>query len=253
MKIAVLGPNGMLGKAVVSEAESRGLDYEAIDVIDPSSEFWWPHKTKEFGLVVNCVGAIPIKKYLPYQVVEANSNIPLSLGEHCQEFNLDLIHVSTDCVFSGSRPVYPYRKTDIPDATDLYGRSKALGELCSDYGAMVVRTSFIGFEHGLLDWLLQQKGEIEGWERAYWTGSTVYEVAKRLLDLQFKSGVYHLSTSLCYTKYGVLKVLKEAFNVDVSIKRTREPSINRALAPDYEISGLYDTGVMDNLLKHFRG
>lgn len=239
MKIAILGSSGMLGKAVIEAATKIGLEIA-------------PNLDSRVDLIVNCAGAIPIKNYPIREVIDANSILPINMSSICQTENTKFLHVSTDCVFSGSRQsAYSYHANDVPDAVDLYGRSKALGELCTIYEAMVIRTSFIGYDHGLLNWLLQQKGEIEGWERVYWTGSSVYEVAKRLLEIEFKPGIYHLSSPKVLSKCSVLEELRDLFNVPVDIKPIGVPVINRALYPDYELRPIDSNEVQRELKEHY--
>lgn len=230
MTITILGASGMLGMAV----------QEAV-----------LHRNLQTDLIINCVGAIPLKAYPIEKVIESNSIFPIKRALEAKIQGIPFIHISTDCVFSGSRQAaYPYHANDLPDANDLYGRSKALGELCVEYGAMVIRTSFVGFDHGLLAWLLQQQGEIEGWEAAYWTGSSVYEVARKILEIEFKPGIYHLSSPKVLSKCSVLEELRDLFQVPVDIKPVVRPAINRALYPDYELRPIDSIEVQRELLSH---
>jgi len=126
------------------------------------------------NVVINCLG---ITKHLeggndPLVTIPINAYFPHYLNILCQEYGTRLIHISSDCVFSGSRG--SYLEGDIPDAEDFYGRSKALGEV-SQGPAITLRTSTIGHElHGalgLLDWFLCQKGSCQGFKKPIFLGS----------------------------------------------------------------------------------
>lgn len=241
--VVVLGSGGMLGKAVVSEAIRLGMNV----IWDMSDD---THVIRGNSSIINCVGAIPLKSYPIEKVIKSNSIYPLKEALWAKSHGIPFIHISTDCVFSGNRqPSYLYHANDNPDANDLYGRSKALGELCVEYDAMVLRTSFVGYDHGLLNWLLQQQEEIEGWEQAYWTGSSVYEVARRILEIEHKPGIYHLSSPKILSKCSVLEELRDLFQVPVNIRPVSRPNINRALYPDYELKPIDSIEVQRELLE----
>ena len=135
--------------------------------------------------VVNCVGVV---KQLhdakdPLVAVPINTLLPHRLARLCGEAGARLIHVSTDCVFAGTRGAY--RETDFADADDLYGRSKLLGEV--DYPhAVTLRTSIIGPElgraHGLVGWFLAQRGSVRGFTKAIFSGLPTVELARVMRD-----------------------------------------------------------------------
>src|SRR5215213_8926617 len=118
-------------------------------------------------VVVNCIGIVKQRDVRPAEMIRANALFPHELAEICGERGIRMIHVSTDCVFSGRRG--RYTEEDIPDAQDLYGRSKLLGE-ASGPGVLTIRTSMIGRElegaNGLLEWVLSQSGEVRGFTAA---------------------------------------------------------------------------------------
>src|SRR5262249_41426173 len=146
--------------------------------------------------------------------IQINSLFPHQLRDLCEDLGARLIHFSTDCVFSGHTG--NYRESDVPDATDVYGRSKLLGEVTEAPG-LTLRTSIIGLElshhASLIEWFLAQRGAIKGFRRAIYTGITTTEMG-RLIDrvLQRHSdlhGVWHVA-SASITKYDLLVKLARA-------------------------------------------
>ena len=166
------------------------------------------------GGVINCIGVIKQRKHAVSQsalTIEINALLPHRLHEVCAEVGARLIHFSTDCVFSGRTG--GYRETDQPDAVDLYGRSKLLGEVHEAPG-LTVRSSIVGLElsrgTGLIEWFLAQRGTIRGFRRAIYTGVTTAEMARfvaRVLAAHHDlHDVWHLA-SAPISKYDLLVAL----------------------------------------------
>lgn len=137
--------------------------------------------------IVNCAGIIKqrINQTGLADAMLVNACLPHALGAWSQEHDARLIHVSTDCVFSGDREGAPYRESDPIDATDLYGYSKAAGEVWSLPSTVTLRTSIIGPEistrkYGLLEWFLEQpsEGTVKGFSNHLWSGVTTVELAR---------------------------------------------------------------------------
>lgn len=229
----------MLGSAIKVEAEKQGHivtapSHQEHDVINPKRGI------PPTDLIINASGTIPH----PGTDYSVNSLGALKIAHSADFWDIPLIHVSTDCVFSGKRRHWNHIN-DIPDPVDLYGVSKRYGELAvlAAYPeAVVVRTSFIGPKHGLLRWLLDlpQGCEIEGYDQAFWSGSSVYEVARRILsiDVSLFSDIQHLAINTPISKYEVLTMLSKHLRPDVSIKRVDEPFIHRGLCPTILMSDL---------------
>jgi dTDP-4-dehydrorhamnose reductase len=144
-----------------------------------------------------------------------------------------LIHISTDCVFSGS--IGNYTEEDVSDATDLYGRTKFLGEV--DYPhAVTLRTSIIGRELksrlGLIEWFLAQEGEIRGYRKAIYSGFTTDELARIIRDFVIPdtdiNGIYHVSSDPI-SKYELLMLTKKEFNKEILIHPDDDFTIDRSL------------------------
>lgn len=259
-RIVILGAAGMLGHKVCQAFaghERIGLvrrpsaEYdvpaevfagvELVDGIDALDEGSLEATLRRLApdAIVNCVGIVKQHDDAddPYLSVSLNSLLPHRLARLCEVLPARLVHISTDCVFDGSRG--GYRESDRTDAVDLYGRSKALGETTpGQTAAVTLRTSFIGREldapkHGLLEWLLSRNGGVvDGFARAIYSGLTTLELAaviRRLVDRHPDlSGVYQVGGPPI-SKYDLLRLVKEVYGLEMEIRRTDEPAIDRSL------------------------
>lgn len=187
-------------------------------------------------LVLNAVGVV---KQLaaaddPLVALPINALLPHRLARLCELVGARLIHVSTDCVFTGKQG--GYRETDAPDALDLYGRSKLLGEV--DYPhAVTLRTSIIGPElrggaQGLVGWFLAQQGEVKGFTRAVFSGLPTLELARvihrHVLPRPALRGVWHVSTAPI-DKHALLGLVKQAWQRETLIRPDDALVIDRSL------------------------
>ena len=187
-------------------------------------------------VVVNAVGII---KQLPdsknvITTLTVNSIFPHRLAELGREFGFRLITVSTDCVFSGSRG--NYSEEDTPDATDLYGKSKNLGEVDAP-NCLTLRTSIIGHEigtsHSLVDWFLSNRGgKVKGYVNAIYSGFPTVIFAAIIDNLILRqpalSGLYHVSSDPI-GKYELLKLINERYDAKVEIEPFEDFRIDRSL------------------------
>jgi dTDP-4-dehydrorhamnose reductase len=254
-KVLVLGATGMLGSAVLRffaqrqryavagsvragrdllPAELRDCVIEGVDATD------FDHvarlfDTAEPDVVINCIGVV---KQLaeaddPLVALPINSLLPHRLARLCESRGARLLHVSTDCVFSGKKEMYT--EADSPDAEDLYGRSKLLGEV--DYPhAVTLRTSIIGHElksaHGLLEWFLAQSSRVHGYTKAVFSGFPTVEIALVMHDYILETpglrGVYHVSSDPI-TKYALLKLISRAYGHEIEIDPDDRIVIDRSL------------------------
>jgi dTDP-4-dehydrorhamnose reductase len=187
-------------------------------------------------VVVNCVGIVKQRtdSKKPVPSIYINSLLPHLLLETCERMGAKLIHVSTDCVFSGKKG--NYREDDLPDAEDLYGRTKFLGEVTSG-SALTLRTSIIGREllhsESLLEWFLSQNHKrVSGYKRALFSGVTTNHLAKVVGDLISNhpnlSGLYNVA-SQTISKFDLLCLLREAYDLDIEILPKDEFSCDRSL------------------------
>jgi dTDP-4-dehydrorhamnose reductase len=253
-RVLVLGGTGMLGHACVAGFEGR-FDVHAT-VRDRSVEAAhglaaevcqfdvWSNSVDALleqvrpDVVVNCIGLVKQldEANRPRAAVRLNALFPHELAEACAERGVRLIHISTDCVFSGNLPLGSrYREDASPDPTDLYGRSKLLGEVGAP--GLTVRTSIIGPElerrSGLLEWFrAQDGGTVTGYTQAVFSGLTTAALAELLAEVIERHpdlhGLYHVAAEPI-TKYDLLLGLREALALDCEIEPAPEPVVNRAL------------------------
>lgn len=193
-------------------------------------------------IIVNCVGAlIQESKTNPANAIYLNAMLPHILKELADEINAKLIHVSTDCVFSGKKG--NYAEDDFRDADDIYGRSKALGEIF-DAPHCTLRTSIIGPElkpdgKGLFNWFVKQKGEVKGYTKAIWSGVTTPELA-RCMDLAISNnlqGLHHVTNGNKISKYHLLKKIQIIFNLNaITLTNCDLYEYNKSLLPSKEFN-----------------
>ena len=189
--------------------------------------------------VINCIGIVKqrLDAKAPITSIEINALLPHRLLEICREAGARLVHFSTDCVFSGQTG--GRREIDNPDPTDVYGRSKLLGELEQPPG-LTLRSSIVGLElgrtRGLVEWFLAQRGRIRGFRRAIYTGLTTVEMVRlveRLLEVHpTLHGIWHVA-SAPISKYDLLVDLaRKLQRTDVEIAPDDEFVCDRSLNSD---------------------
>ena len=257
MKVLVFGASGMIGSAMFrvisakigwqvwgtlrSEEAKRffsgdqqdklvaGVDVEKHDALVRIFARVKP------DVVVNCIGLTKHHKEAedPQMALPLNALLPHRMADLCAVAGARLIHVSTDCVFAGTKG--NYAEGDAPDAGDVYGKSKHLGEV--DYPhAITLRTSTIGHElqsaYGLLEWFLSQQGSCKGFNRAIFSGLPNTEFARVVRDVVIPRhelrGLYHVGAEPI-GKYELLKLIAKAYGKQIEIVRDDEFSIDRSL------------------------
>ena len=195
-------------------------------------------------VIVNCIGvlipgssnvenAIYLNAYLPHQLKKISKNI-----------GAKLIHISTDCVFSGDKG--GYIESDVKDGKGVYSQTKILGEI-EDDANLTLRTSIIGPElkdngEGLFHWFMNQQSDIFGFTKAIWSGVTTIELAKAVkwvIDNEI-TGLYHVTNNSSISKYDLLKLFQKYTKKDISIKPFDEKNVDKSfidtrLLIDYEI------------------
>lgn len=257
MRLLILGGTGMLGHKLWQEASGTleawatiryaTMTPAASAVLNPdrvltSIRAEEPETiaaaldTSDADVIVNCIGIIKQAPAVtnPTRAIQVNSLFPHQIADLCHKRNKRFIHISTDCVFSGSRG--NYTEDDQPDATDLYGRSKLLGE-ATECGALTIRTSIIGRElassYGLVEWLLSQEGkEIRGFTKAIFSGLTTRAFAKTLIaiitDHPTLNGLWHVSADPI-DKNNLLNMLRDAHDIPVTVDPDHAIAVNRSL------------------------
>lgn len=246
MKVLILGGSGMLGHKLCQSFASRfdtqmsfrqspaayarfGI-FDAAHMLGGVSADEFNTVAKAFAIVrpevvVNCIGIVKQDASAKDSVssITVNALFPHQLARLCAESRSRLIHVSTDCVFSGRRGNYD--EHDTPDAEDLYGRSKLLGEVVGA-DCLTIRTSMIGRqltgEQGLVEWFLSQAGgRVRGFQRAVFSGFTTEALAQILgsiiADHRDLKGLYHVAADPI-TKFDLLSLINEAYGLRVEIE-----------------------------------
>lgn len=262
MKVMVLGGDGMLGhkmfevlserfETVATFVDPRGLwrDFPQYAGL-PASRLLTGvdalrFETVEEALerarpdaVVNCVGIIKQLREASDAVltITLNSLLPHRLADVCGKAGARLVHVSTDCVFSG-RKGGPYTEDDLPDPEDLYGRSKLLGEV-DRAGCVTIRTSIFGRDFlkqsALLEWFLSNRGgRVRGFRNAVYSGFPTQVLARLIGDVLEShpelDGLVQVA-SLPITKYDLLVMLREAMGLDIEIEPYDDPPCDRSLS-----------------------
>lgn len=257
MKILILGGSGMLGHRLWINLRKehevwvtvRGDHNPFPDVVEFPQEFiryrvdgmMFDEVTRALAsiqpdLVINCIGLIKQMGHLardPLFSISLNTLLPHRVSLICRAAKIRMIHISSDCVFSGRKG--NYSESDQSDAEDLYGRTKFLGELHYPH-TITLRTSIIGQElktHlGLIEWFLAQTGTIKGFQKAIFTGFTTDELARIIMQYVIPtpqlSGLYQVS-SAPISKYDLLSLAREAYHKDITILPEQDFFCDRSL------------------------
>ena len=187
------------------------------------------------NLIINCVGIIKQKILMNNNLdsIQINSLFPHQLAKISTKYNSRLLHFSTDCVFSGKKGMY--KEEDFADASDIYGRTKLLGEVFYP-NSITFRTSIIGHEinskNSLLEWFLSQKTKIKGFNKAIFSGLPTIEIARIIKEFIIPNpklkGLYHLSGNPI-SKYKLLKIISEIYQKDIQISKDDEFIVDKSL------------------------
>jgi dTDP-4-dehydrorhamnose reductase len=257
MRILIYGANGMLGHKLVQQLSGSfdvwGTIRGSFDTVERYGLFD-PDRTIENvsaldvgsiesaiqvarpDIVVNAIGVI---KQLPSAknvttTLEINSIFPHRLAEFGAKYGFRLITISTDCVFDGAKG--NYSEADTPNATDLYGKSKALGEVTGE-NCLTIRTSIIGRElgtaHSLIEWFLSNRGKtVTGFANAIYSGFPTIVFADiitcLITDHKELSGLYHVASDPI-NKFDLLTLVDKFYDASVTIERSEEFRIDRSL------------------------
>lgn len=263
MKFLILGCNGMAGHTISLYLKEQGYEVDGFareesrfvrTFVGDVRELKTVRKVIEDGqydAAVNCIGLL--NKFAENNheaAVFLNSYFPQFLAGITAHTSTQIIHISTDCVFSGSRG--GYTETDLPDGELFYDRSKALGELANKKD-ITFRNSIVGPDLkkdgiGLVNWFMQQKGRVKGYKNAMWTGQTTLQLAKTIENaaIQHVHGLYNMVPEKCISKYDMLILFnqylrkepieitpEENFRIDKSLKRTNFERFSYKI-PGYE-------------------
>lgn len=257
MKVLILGVSGMLGNALFRRYsnDARMITYGTVRNssapkffdsschqriicnlnVDSNNSLLELLREIRPNIVINCIGLVKQVSEAndPVRAIAINSLFPHRLAALCKMTESRLIHISTDCVYSGAEG--NYRESSFADADDLYGRSKFLGEV--DYPhSITLRTSIIGHEpqgnRSLVDWFLSQEGFIKGYRKAFFSGLPTIELARVIQDFVIPnpklSGLFHVSVD-SISKYDLLNIVAKEYDKKIEIIPDDTVKIDRSL------------------------
>jgi dTDP-4-dehydrorhamnose reductase len=258
MRVLILGVTGMFGNAAhrvfasdprhetwgtLRRADARRFFpegdrerlVEGVDVTDQDALAAVLHRVRP-DVVINAVGVIKqlASANAPLIVLPINAMFPHRLAALCGLAGARMVHISTDCVFSGRRG--SYTESDLSDAEDLYGKSKFIGEVHDQPHVITLRTSGIGHElgsrHGLLEWFLAQQGPVKGYAKAIYTGLPWVELARVIRDVVLPrpdlNGLYHVS-SKPISKLDLIRLVADVYGKTITINPDDAVRIDRSL------------------------
>lgn len=263
MKFLVLGCNGMAGHTISLYLKEQGHDVTGVaerkskyvnSVVGDARNLDFMRNLiidGKYDTVINCIGILnQFAEDNKALAVFLNAYFPHFLAEVTDGTNIQIIHISTDCVFSGEKG--EYTEDDLRDGETFYDRSKALGEL-EDEKNITLRNSIVGPDInpdgiGLMNWFMKQNNPISGYTKAMWTGQTTLQLAKTMeaAAKERASGLYNIVPDHPISKYDLLRLFNkhlrknsiqifpvEGVKADKSLKRTRYDFAY--IIPDYEV------------------
>lgn len=262
MKFLVLGCNGMAGHLISLYLKEKrheviGFAFNKSEYIDTvvgdakdTSKLEKLINNEKFDTIINCIGILnESAERNKADAVFLNSYLPHFLSKITENTNTQVIHMSTDCVFSGEKG--EYTEKEFKDGKSFYDRTKALGEI-EDEKNLTLRQSIIGPDInengiGLFNWFMKQNNEINGYSKVIWTGVTTLELAK-VMELAAEKrihGLINMVPKKSISKYDLLSLFNKYMrNNEIIINKQDKPVINKSLVrtnyefdysvPDYE-------------------
>jgi dTDP-4-dehydrorhamnose reductase len=260
MKILVIGANGMAGHVITRYLKQQGHDVSTLarsnaDLIIDVENFAEVQRLSEvtnmFDFVINCVGLlVKDSNDRPDRAALINGWFPHFLEHTFLKSKTRVVHLSTDCVFNGKKGNYV--ESDTHTETNLYGKSKSLGEV-DNAKDITFRMSIIGPEiksngTGLFNWITTTTlQELPGWDNAWWNGITTVELAKcinKYINNPAIAGVYHLvNNNNKINKYDLLSKINAEFHLNKTIVRTQGPKPVNKILVDTRLE--FDFGIPD--------
>ena len=251
-KILVIGGAGMLGHVLLKKL-NENKTFEVFDItrnkedrinnfkcdVTNFNSLFKIIKDINPEYIINCIGVL-IKGSIqdPSNAILINALLPHRLVQFSKTVNAKLIHISTDCVFDGSKG--NYIETDTKTAQDTYGLSKSLGEINDDKN-LTLRTSIIGPElkengEGLFSWFIKQKGEVNGFTESIWGGVTTLELAEVIIKSinENYTGIVHVTNSQPISKFDLLSIIKDKFELNhIDLKKVTGKKSDKSLYSKY--------------------
>lgn len=245
-KILILGSSGMAGHVIftyLKEHTSHEIlgttnqtQFDGSNIkLDISNKDDVENLINEFkpDIIINCIGSlIRESKEKPHITIYCNAYFPHLLKSCALKVGAKLIHISTDCVFSGK--IGSYTEKSFKDATDVYGLSKSLGEIDDDRN-LTIRTSIIGPEikqngEGLFHWFMAQSDSINGFKSNFWSGVTTLELAKFIFwEIEHPQvGLLNLTNGVPISKYDLLNKINQIYRRNVRITADKDYECNKS-------------------------
>jgi dTDP-4-dehydrorhamnose reductase len=247
MKVLVLGANGMAGHTISLYFKEKGHEVTTFSVVPfpyckniigdafDRENFLKVIRDVNYDLIINCIGILnQFADENPSKAVYLNSYIPHLIADTLKNFHTKLIQMSTDCVFAGNSG--PYFENSFRDGKTFYDRTKALGEIEDDKN-LTFRNSIIGPDInpngiGLFNWFMKQKGIIQGYTGALWTGVTTLTLAKAMEKAAEENltGIYNLVNNQSISKFDLLKLFNKYFrNSELIIEENNNLKLDKSL------------------------
>ena len=264
MKIFIFGSTGMLGRYIYSYFTSKSkeiicINRDNINISEVTYELLLnsliKHDPQSDDIIINCIGIIPQSKNnndtskKNYFLI--NSIFPIMLSSIAFMKKMKFIHITTDCVFSGTKG--NYSEIDIHDEINDYGISKSLGEL--GYNTTIIRTSIIGEEiknkYSLLEWVKKHNNEtINGYNNHYWNGVTCLQLSKIIYNIIenniWWSGVRHIFSPNIISKYELVKIINKIYELNNNIiKFNTEKTIDKTLNTIYDTNSIFNIPTLE--------
>lgn len=259
MKIILFGSNGMLGNYLKTYLKDKyeilALTRNDLDLAKEEEstilKYLHDNVSKE-DVIINASGVIKQRSYELIDMIKVNSLFPHILAKVKKDIGCNVIHITTDCVFSGKRG--SYYEYDKHDCLDDYGKSKSIGE---NPTLTTIRTSIIGEEimnkKSLLEWVKSnKKSKVDGYENHSWNGVTCLELSKLIEKIisenSYWNGVKHVFSPMAVSKYRLVQMISEIYNLDITVEKitTQENCYRNLLSNKYT---LIDKPLHDQLLE----
>lgn len=255
-RVLVLGSTGLIGHQVHNYLDSTGqydlynFAYrtklkESTIILDARNEtdFFRAIDDVSPDFIINCIGLlINAARDNPEDAIFLNAYMPHRLAALADSLKAKLIHVSTDCVFSGNKGI-PYLEDDYKDGTDTYAKTKGLGEVINNKH-LTLRTSVVGPElksdgEELFHWFMNQVGDISGFTKSIWSGVTTIQLAKAVECSIRKdiTGLHHVTNNSSINKYDLLRLFKKHTKKDINIIQADGKKVNKSFI---DSRGLFD-------------
>jgi dTDP-4-dehydrorhamnose reductase len=265
-KVIVFGGTGMLGSMVYKYFTRLNFEVAVTvreNILSYNNPIYFDCFTASvenlptrYDFAINCIGDIRHRIDVNFEeMIRLNSLWPWQLSSWCRKNNTKLIHITTDCVFSGTKG--KYIETDYHDDLSFYGKTKSLGE-CADF-AMVLRTSIIGEEirqfSSLLSWAKSQKNKtVDGFKTAIWNGITTYkyaEVCEQIIENNlFENGLYHIFAKNDVSKYDLLTLFNKKYDLNIEIKEAYPEKVDRSLRTIKPLCGLLNIPTVSEMVEN---